>query len=30
LRYMYGVLNVDKKKTNCTVWLEIATRMFWA
>ena len=28
LRYMHGALNVDEKKTNCTVWLEIARRTF--
>ena len=27
LRNMHGVLNIDEK-TNCTVWLEIARRMF--
>jgi hypothetical protein len=29
LRYVYGALNVDEKKTNYTVWLEIARRTFW-
>ena len=28
LRHMHGVLNIDEK-TNCTVWLEIARRMFY-
>ena len=28
LRYVHGALNVDEKKTNCTVWLEIARRTF--
>ena len=30
LRPMYGTLNVDEKKTNCTVWWEIVRRTFWA
>jgi hypothetical protein len=25
---MYGALNIDKKITNCTVWLKIARRIF--
>ena len=28
LRYVHRALNVDEKKTNCTVWLEIAKRTF--
>ena len=28
LRYVYGAVNVDEKKTNCTVWLEIVRRTF--
>ena len=28
LRYVHEVLNVDEKKTNCTVWLKITRRMF--
>ena len=30
LRYLHGVLNVDEKKTNYTVWLEIMRQTFWA
>jgi len=28
LRYVHGALNVDEKKTNYIVWLEIARRTF--
>ena len=28
LRYMHGALNVDEKKTNCTVWLELRDERF--
>ena len=28
LRFMHGALNVDEKKTNCTIWWEITRRTF--